>query len=322
MKDTVYLRVHTPREGEGYADFCVYLPTGRGRHVEYRFAYMHHPEKPALAYNEGPNDPANSHFYRIREAYVGTLTGETFTPEFRALQYGEIGLAFIEEGAGDYVGGFHGDECAFHLSLSVDGHRLSLSEPSFTEGHEIGFFEFSYINRCNTPAERLCIHEQCYRMCGDTVTLSQCVEWVADARTLTSAFMPMLTVQRLDPAPPHRRLTDTVELFDRVGGALVASLDTSPYGTVPPPDLPSHVLGDTPATAVRVSGRESGFCAECGILPAEGSAIDTRVRASLWLRYGDGLDSKVYFDVGRGTAPTKGTIWQGEVYYRLTMQGR
>ena len=132
----------------------------------------------------------------------------------------------------------------------------------------------------------------------------------------------MLTVQRLDPQPPHRRLTDTVEFFDREGGTLVASFDTTPYGTVAPTDRPSHVLGDTPATAVRVSGKESGFTAECGITPAEGSALDGKVRTSLWLRYGDGLDSKVYFDVARGTAPTAGTIWQGEIYYRLTMQGR
>ena len=322
MENTVYLHVLTPKEGHELSDFYVYLPTGGGYHVQYRFVYMKHKAKPTLAYNEGPNDPANCDFYRIREAYVGRLTGESFTPDFRALQYGEIGLAFIEAGAGDYVGGFHGDELATRATLSADGREVALDAPSFTACREVLFFEDSVINRCNTPTERLCLHEQAYAMSGDTVRLSQYVEWVADAHTLTSAFTPMLTVQRLDPQPPHKRLTDTVEFFDREGGTLVASFDTTPYGTVAPTDRPSHVLGGTPATAVRVSGKESGFTAECGITPAEGSALDGKVRTSLWLRYGDGLDSKVYFDIARGTAPTAGTIWQGEIYYRLTMQGR
>ena len=150
MRVPLFVEVLPPKAGRRLSDVYVYLPTGGGRHVQYRFAYTLFPPRPELGFSDRRKNTDNADFYRISEAYVGRLEGESFTPEFRALQYGEIGLAFIEEGAGDYVGGFHGDECAFHLSLSVDGHRLSLSEPSFTEGHEIGFFEFSYImeHRC------------------------------------------------------------------------------------------------------------------------------------------------------------------------------
>ena len=94
MKNTAYLQVLPVHEGEKLASFHLYLPADdTGSFVQYRFRYVLRPVKPELDFTGGTNDSANSDLYRIFEAYVGTLDGETFTPQFRALQQGEVGLA-------------------------------------------------------------------------------------------------------------------------------------------------------------------------------------------------------------------------------------
>ena len=108
----IYVEVTEPRAGEPYADFYLYLPMAASRFLQYRFVYVECPEKADLTYDVGPNDPANSRLYRIREAFVGRLSDGRFAPDYRILQYGEIGFAMKEEGAGDFVGGVHGDEVA------------------------------------------------------------------------------------------------------------------------------------------------------------------------------------------------------------------
>jgi putative aldouronate transport system permease protein len=74
------------------------------------------------------------------------------------------------------------------------------------------------------------LHDQTYTLDCNTLRLAQSVKWVNDALDIQSAFMPMLTVQRLDPADTRRILTDTVELY-APDGTLAGSFDTTPYGT-------------------------------------------------------------------------------------------
>lgn len=320
MRVPLFVEVLPPKAGRRLSDVYVYLPTGGGRHVQYRFAYTLFPSRPELGFSDRRKNTDNADFYRISEAYVGRLEGESFTPEFRALQSGEVSLAFREDGAGDFVGGCHGDERAERAVFLVDGQKIPTDVPAFYSGETVELYEDTVINRCHTPDYPLCLHRQVYRMTGDTVRLSQTVEWVNDAHLVTSAFMPMLTVQRLDPNDTSRRLTDTAEFFDRVGGERVAVFDTTPYGPTPPEGLPTMVLEGTHAHAVRVSGKETGLVCECGIAFPEGSPLADRVRCRLWLRFASDLDSKAYFDIGGGTTPTAGTVWQGEVYYRVTMK--
>ena len=314
----VYLEVSERRAGEPLADFNLYLPTGRDRFVQYRFIYVDRPKKPELTYEGGPNDAANSHLYRIREAYIGRLLDGHFAPDYRILQGGEIGFAMQEGGAGDFVGGFHGDEVADEIALFGDGAAIRLDAPSFGAYTEVTFTHNGVIYRCNTPSVPLCLHRQHYRARGSELTLAHRIEFVADANTLVAAFMPMVTVERLDPANPTFRPTDFLTFYDREGGALVATLDTTPYGTVQVEGLPYSLLRGTPAAAVVASGRESGVTVASGLRLPEGSPLLGRVRASVWIRYGNDLDSKVYFDLAGGTAPACGTVWEGEAYYRIT----
>lgn len=320
MNTTLTVKVLSPKPGRRLGDVHVYLPMADGRVAEVRFVYTSFPEAPTLSFSDRRKNTNNCELYRISEAYVGRLEGETFAPDFRALQSGEVSFAFREDGAGDFVGGCHGDEHFSRATFAADGCRLALDTPSFTTCRTLEVHEDSVINRCHTPEYPLCLHRQVYRIEGDTIRLSQCVEWVNETHLVTSAYMPMLTAQRLDPADPSRRITDTAVFFDRPGGTPVATVDTTPYGPTPTEGLESNLLVGTAAQAVRISGKDTGLLAETGLTLPEGSPLAGRVRIRLWLRYGNELDSKAYFDVGGGTRPTAGTVWQADIYYRLAIE--
>lgn len=311
----VYVRVAARRAGEEYADLSLLLPAGSGLFTEYRFAYVARPVNPALDYAGGANDPANCRFYRIREAYLGTLSCEGLADARRILQGGEIGLAIRERGSGDFVGGFHGDEQILSVTLLGDGEEIALDAPSFGAYREVRFLETSRIDRCNTPSEPLCLHGQVYTAAGDTLSLAQRVEWIADAHPLDAAFMPMLTVQRLDPQSRAHRLTDTLTFYDEAG-LTVAALDTTPYAEAPAEGQASTLLKGTAAVRVAATGRESGLCIEAGIAHRAGSPLAGNTRVSVWPRYGNDLDSKVYFDVAAGRSPKAGEVWEADVFYR------
>ena len=322
-----YIQIFSPAEGKGYASFDLYLPaSGDGRYYTcYHFLFEENPIKPALSYAEGPNDPANRRFYRIRTAHVVRVDGDALTPDgvsvcFRALQGGEIGLAFRENGAGDFVGGLHGDEVLTAVSLALDGREVTLDAPYFGSFETLCFYEQSHIYRCNTPATRLILHTPRYTVSENTLCLSQRVEWLADARVLHAAYMPMLTAQRLDPAEPSRILSDTVEFYGD-DGALVRTFDTTPYGTENGGKQWDNACANTPASRVKVYGRTSGFSAETGYTVKGNSIPAEQRKTSLCIRYMKGaFDNKIYFDIGGGTAPTAGTVWESDVFYRLAYE--
>lgn len=318
MSNKQYIKIFSPAQGMEYGAFYLYLPAGDGYYTEYRFVYVNNPIKEELEYSGGPNDPANCDLYRIREAYIGRLDGEVFTPSFRALQGGEIGFAFCEKGAGDFSGGFHGDEVMTAVSLALDGRSMPLNMPYFGSFSEFVFEEISYIYRCNTPSCKLMLHKQTYTVSGSRLLLQQYMEWVNDANPLVAAYAPMLTVQRLDPADTKRILTDTVEFYDKEGGKMLASFDTTAYGESLDGKFSESVCRDTPATAVVVYGKNSGFKADCGYAVIDGSIPCGQIATSLCIRFSKCLDNKIYFNIAKSTAPERGTVWKSNVYYELT----
>lgn len=312
-----YFYIFPPESGREYASFYLYLPAGReGYFAEYRFCYEENPVDPALGYREAPNNPANRKFYRVKEAYIGTLDGGRFTPSFRALQSGELGFAFREEGEGDFVGGVHGDEIMENVRLTVDGEEIPLNAPRFGAFDVLCFEITSVMTRCNTPHEKLIRHTQKYTVSGGTVSLHQHILWIADAMTLQAAYTPLLTAQRLDPKDPDRILTDTVEFYGK-DGELLTAYDTAPYGKTNGDRFSDSVCMDTPAYGVKVYGKRSGFSAEASFRILGRSIPEEQISAFLCIRYKKCLDNKIYFDVGKGTAPRAGTVWEKEIVYRL-----
>lgn len=323
MDQKAYIRVYQPEGGLPMGDFSLFLPAG-AFYAEYRFVYEQNPPKPELPYNKGPNDPANRRFYRIRTAWIVRQEGEWFVPVFRALQQGEIGLALREKGAGDFVGGFHGDENLTEVSLWLGDRQLPLDRPFFGCADGFRFLQTSRINRCNTPDTVIALHSQSYRLEGNTLRLTQQVRWVTDALEIQSAFMPMLTVQRLDPASPDRILTDTVELY-APDGTLAASFDTTPYGTQGNPNAKGDdtisVLKNTYATSAKVYRKAGGLCVEGGYRVLDNSIPTEQLRTNLLIRFmPHTLDNKIYFRIWTGEGPRAGTCWHSEVFYRITCQ--
>lgn len=318
MDNKAYIKILSPVNDNKYSDFYLYLPASQDNYSEYRFVYMNKPVNPDLDYSGGPNDAANCEFYRIREAYIGKLDGEVFTRKFRALQGGEVGFAFCEKGAGDFCGGFHGDEVMTDVSLILNGVDTPLNKAYFGSIDSFEFIEDSFIYRCNTPSEKLVFHKQKYTLSGNTLNLSQYVEWVNDANPLVAAYTPMLTVQRLNPADTSKILTDTVEFYNKEGGKLLTSFDTTSYGEALDGKFSESVCRNTLSTAVKVYGKNSGFLVEGGYNVVNGTIPDTQIDTHLCIRFARCLDNKIYFNIAKGTAPKKNTVWQIDIYYRLT----
>lgn len=309
-------------EDKKYASFYLYLPANDNEsdeyYVKYRFIYEINPYNPELSYDNGPNNPSNREFYRIKKAYVVRKEGEDFVEVFRALQGGEIGFALREVGAGDFIGGVHGDEVMLEVKLTVDGKEQSLKEPFFGAIESFEFYEQSEMFRCNTPEDKLMLHTQTYTIDGNTLRLKQDVEWVGNARVIQKAFMPMLTAQRLNPDNFEQILSDTVEFYG-MDGELLQSFDTTPYGVEGNGEPWVTVCEKTPATSVKVYGKTSGFMAEAGYSIREDSIPKEQIDTNLCIRYMRGaVDNKIYFDIAGGTSPKRGTAWRSDVFYRIT----
>lgn len=322
MEQKTWLRILTPDTGKPFSSFDLYLPAGGAHYTQYRFAYQENPPKPELAFHQGPNVPANQKIYRIHEAYVVKKEGDSFRPLFRALQKGEIGFAVREAGSGDAVGGYHGDEILTAVSLQADGRELDLREPFFGAVEKLRFYQQSHIFRCNTPSQKLLLHTQEYTVDGDTLKLSQDVLWLDEGRPMHFAS-PMLTAQRLDPADTDRILTDTVEFYGP-DGALVASCDTSPYGTVNPVpvakgDSTISACEGTRATSAKVYGKKSGLCAEVAFRVLKNTIPDAKTNSFLCIRFmSHTLDNKIYFRTCSDVSIPRGSRWQADTCYRIT----
>ena len=317
-----YVHILPVEENQRYASFYLYLPANDNDtdefYIQYRFIYEINPFNPKLTYATGSNNPSNREFYRIKEAYIVRKEADTFTKMFRALQEGEIGFALREEGAGDYVGGYHGDELLLDARLCVDGKEVALNKEFFGAFDNLAFYEKSEVYRCNTPEDRLILHTQQYVVEDDTLYLKQNIEWVADAKPIQEAYTPMLTAQRLNPAKTEEILTDTVEFFGPEG-ELLACFDTTPYGADGDGRYGVSVCENTPATSVKVYGKTSGFQAEAGYVVREESIPRKQISTHLCIRYMSGvLDNKIYFNIGCGTSPKAGTVWKSDIFYRIT----
>ena len=306
-----YIEILAPEKGRDLSSFFLYLPASEGGvyYTRYRFMFEENPVKPELTYENGCNDAANRRFYRIRTADVVKREGDAFVTLFRVLSGGEIGFAIKEEGAGDFVGGFHGDEILSRVTLTVDGRELPLDKPYCGELDSFRFFEESYICRCNTPGENIMLHTQTYTVDGDRLLLDQNIEWIADGRKLHSGFAPMMTAQRLNPEKPEEVLSDTVTFYDKDGNEL-SSFDTTAFGFGQ--DGGYHQAGK--ATRARAFQKDGSLVMESGYTVRDGSIPDEQISAKLWIRQ---TDNKVYYEITGGITPKKGTAWRSDIFYRI-----
>lgn len=203
-----------------------------------------------LTYFNGSNGPYNRSNFRIRAASFCKKNGETFEKIYDVLQQGEISMAFkeklVENGvmAGDFVGGFHGDENIKYengkplVKLSLDGKEIVLDGKEEREyvGNSALFEQTTLINRCNTPGENIIEHSQKITFDTDGVHVKQMAEFITDAYEKGEkyaldnggCYMQMCTFWRLNSSNTEERICDDLKFYDE-NGKQVNEVDTSSY---------------------------------------------------------------------------------------------
>ena len=203
-----------------------------------------------LTWYNGSNGGFNRSNYRIKTASVCKKNGDCFEKVCDILQQGEISMAFkeklAEDGAfaGDFVGGFHGDENIKYdgdapmVKLSVDGKELPVDGREEKEyvGSSAAFEQTTYINRCNTPGVNIVEHDQKYTFDTDGVHVKQTAKFVTSDYEQGGkymldnggSYMQMCTFWRLNNDNKDERICDDLKFYDE-NGKLVNEANTLSY---------------------------------------------------------------------------------------------
>lgn len=203
-----------------------------------------------LTWYNGANGGFNRSNYRVRTATICRKNGDVFEKMYDVLQQGEISMAFKEKqtasgtGAGDYVGGFHGDEnIKFDgenamVQISIDGQKLSLEgkEDKIYVGNVVKFEQTTLINRCNTPLVNIVEHNQKIRFDIEGMHVEQNAEFLTSdyeeggAYELDNggSYMQMCTFWRLNNDRRDERICDELRFYDE-NCRIINNADTSSY---------------------------------------------------------------------------------------------
>lgn len=205
-----------------------------------------------LTWYNGSNGGFNRSNYRIKTASVCKKNGENFEKICDVLQQGEISMAFKEKlredgaFAGDFVGGFHGDENIRYdgdtpmVKISIDNTELPLDGKEEREyvGNSVVFEQTTYINRCNTPGVNIVEHNQKYTFDTNGVHVKQSAKFVTSdyeaggkyALDNGGSYMQMCTFWRVNSSNNGGRICDDLKFFDE-SGEQVNSANTSQYNS-------------------------------------------------------------------------------------------
>lgn len=325
-RNGIFVEVFAPEGGEDeYSCFNVYTETTHpsGEYfIRYKFIYEYDAINNSLTWDTGSNTGSNRSNYRIRTAQIVKRTGEqTFEDIYGILQSGEISLAIKEKdpqlgkNAGDFVGGFHGDENLKTVSLMLDGTKkikLFEGEAGFYNCTTVDFKQESIINRCHTIEDYVMNHNQHYLIDTNGVKLIQQVEWLVDNYTPTAdqTYIQMFTLNRLNPNVTGDYLTTQVKLLNEDGFAIEAADLT----TIDPGEKEGVIAVSSPdARYAEYFGNEKGIYAKVGFQFVDKSCMLNNARISV-RRYGD---SKWYPSFGDPKGkPEKGDVWTiNSIYY-------
>lgn len=322
----VFVEVLAPKYAEHpYASFNVYVQTthSSGKYfIRYNFTYEYNAHDATLTWSTGINTETNRSNYRIKTAQIVEKTGEnTFSDVYEILQGGEISLAIKEydpDGkamAGDFVGGYHGDENLTFVSLVLDGSRevsLLNGVAGFYNCTTVEFKQESVINRCHTPNEPVMNHIQHYLVDTNGVQLIQQVEWLVDDFTTSSqSYLQMFTLYRTNPKNKSEYLTTRLNLLDENGNPISGfnnvDLTDSRFNGGSSVDLEKTTV----ARYAEYFGEEKGIYAKAGF-----QFVDQSCRLqSAFVSIRTNGDSKWYPSFG-GVTVSQGDVWTiNSIYY-------
>lgn len=326
IENGIFVEVFAPNGGNSeYSSFNVYTQTTHpsGEYfIRYKFAYECNAVDTSLTWDTGSNTGSNRTNYRIRTAQIVKKTGEqTFEDIYEILQSGEISLAIKEHNtqtgkkAGDFVGGFHGDENLKTVSLVLDGTKkikLFEGEPGFYNCTTVDFKQDSIINRCHIIDDYVMNHIQHYLIDTNGVKLLQQVEWLVDnyGTDAGQTYIQMFTLNRLNSKKTGDYLTTSAKLLNEDG----ATIDAVDLTTIDPGNSEGvSAMSSSDARYAEYFGTEKGIYAKVGFQFIDDSCKLNSARISV-RKHGD---SKWYPSFGdpQGT-PSKGDVWTiNSIYY-------
>ena len=106
------------------------------------------------SYKRIDDNNINMHQWRVLKTY---LVDKNFNIIFDFDGQTEWEGAILEQGASDFIGGFHGDENNVFLSVLIDGKEYDINGDDFNVDvkNEIRIVNNSILNRCNTPNDNV-----------------------------------------------------------------------------------------------------------------------------------------------------------------------
>lgn len=274
-----------------------------------------------IGYENKPFDPSgadafgNSDLWRLKHGYECDL--DVLTMAFtRArsgnalLNGGEIEGAWKEQGAVDYIGGYHGDEIKTHAALFLDGVQIPFNTVATYVGKKMELVQYSKLYKCNTQIE-VATHSKrvtiTHAQGGMQIDLSQQVVW-SQVLVLEAAMMTMLPIKRL--------LTDTS------GDVITHTAMRAPYASTEDVSVTGFpqvaTLGKLPAS--RLWG-PTGISASVEILkhPGHADCGFYVANASYYNKFYYSVAGSAVSTMGGVTHTTQpGEMWDVESVIRMT----
>ncbi len=294
--EEVVVKVYDVASGASYSSFDVFVKGTKqtsNMYTMYKFQHINNPRvEQEITSTENTRQDAT--LYRVKTAFIAARTDEfTFTQGTQVLQEGEIEMAIREagsehtnnQGTGDFIGGFHGDEHLTSVSLKIDGEEVPLNKAGNYVGKKIEFDQYSVVNRCNTPDEKLINHTKKYVVTKNGIDLNQIAEWIGPAK-IRIAYLTMFTIMRQSG---ENRVTDYMKFYWS-DGAEAAYYDVT------------NLAGSTYINTIPELGQVAGetFGNVYGPGKVETKADGTYVnKVHLWSKAGD-IDAYIWTDTVRG----------------------
>jgi hypothetical protein len=274
-----------------------------------------------IGYESRPFDPTgadvfgNSDLWRLKHQYECDLNAETMSfARTRAgqalLNGGEVECAIKEKNAGDYIGGYHGDEVKTHAVLMLDGVAIPFNTVATYVGKNVALVQSSKLFKWNTQLE-VATHSKRVTLShadgGLKIDMVQQVKW-SQSLVLEAAMLTMLPIKRL--------------IADTTGEVITSTAMRAPYASTEDVSITGFAqvatLGSLPAAQL---WGPTGISASAEILkhlglPSCGFFIASPVNYN-----------KFYFSVGGSAVSTMGGIthttqpgetWDVESVIRMT----
>lgn len=249
------------------------------------------------------NSSINADLWRLYELYENKNLKNTkpyiFEREYGGKSIanaGEWEAAIREVGAGDFIGGFHGDERMTSVSLLIDDNEQPLLNSEFV-AKDVKFNQSSVLYSWYT-GKPIALHEKNYTFSQQGIELAQKIEWL-EAVKINRAYLTMFPIKRKINGSHGEQITDLAWYLP--SGEM---LDVSESGF--------EKLISYNTSAINIEGSESRFNALIEVvkhpnLPNYQAFVQNTEQYN-----------KIYFDMSGAYETTIGEVWETLSNYKIT----